>query len=60
MKSQGWQLVDVFSDIGRSGFDPKVQRPALEDLPFSLVEGGQIDRVVVWKVDRLNLLPRDR
>lgn len=50
--SQGWQLADVLSDIGRSGFDPKAIRPALDEL-LALVESGGVDRVIVWRVDRL-------
>jgi len=51
-RSQGWLLVDVFSDIGRSGFDPKAHRPALDNL-LSLLERGGVQRVIVWKLDRL-------
>jgi len=51
-ESQGWRLVETFSDIGRSGFDPKVQRPGLEAL-LGLVGQGGVDRVIVWKLDRL-------
>lgn len=50
--SQGWQLADVLSDIGRSGYDPRTFRPALDEL-LTLVERGGIDRVIVWRVDRL-------
>jgi DNA invertase Pin-like site-specific DNA recombinase len=52
VRSQGWRLVEVFTDIGRSGFDPKVQRPGLETL-LTTVDRGGVERVVVWKLDRL-------
>jgi DNA invertase Pin-like site-specific DNA recombinase len=52
VRSQGWRLVEVFTDIGRSGFDPKVQRPGLDAL-LTTVEKGGVERVVVWKLDRL-------
>lgn len=51
-ESQGWRLVESFSDIGRSGFDPKVQRPGLETL-LTAIERGGVERVIVWKLDRL-------
>src|SRR6516165_8848592 len=51
-ESQGWRLIETFSDIGRSGFDPKAQRPGLEEL-LRTAERGGVDRVVVWKLDRL-------
>ncbi|MGZ6361378.1 MAG: recombinase family protein [Ktedonobacterales bacterium] len=51
-KAQGWHLVDVFEDIGRSGFDPRAQRPGLAAL-LAQCERGGVQRVLVYKLDRL-------
>src|SRR5438046_1028235 len=50
--AQGWTLIETVSDIGRSGYDPKVVRPGLEAL-LRTVESSDIERVIVYKLDRL-------
>ena len=49
-KAQGWDLAEVFTDAGISG--AKADRPALQAL-LAAVESGQVDVVVVCKMDRL-------
>lgn len=50
-KFEGWELLRArFDDLGQSG--ATLERPALQRLLQACVD-GQIDRVVVWKLDRL-------
>jgi len=55
-KSQGWKLVDVLEDRGKSGKD--LQRPALQRV-LKDMEEKRFDVVVVWKIDRLTRRLRD-
>ncbi len=47
-QARGWELVDVFEDLGQSG--GSTDRPALRRLRARL---GEFDAVVFWKLDRL-------
>ena len=50
-KSEGWRALDTFYDDG--GFSGgTMERPALRRL-FTDIEAGQVDVVVVYKIDRL-------
>ncbi|MFF0481526.1 recombinase family protein [Streptomyces sp. NPDC004435] len=49
---RGWEVVHVFKDVGRSGWDPDVVRPAFEAL-LSAVRAGEVDVVVVSELSRL-------
>jgi len=50
-KFEGWELLPVrFDDLGQSGVT--LERPGLQRMLRACVD-GQIDRVVVWKLDRL-------
>lgn len=50
-KFEGWELLRArFDDLGQSG--ATLERPALQRLLRACVD-GQIDRLVVWKLDRL-------
>jgi excisionase family DNA binding protein len=51
-ESKGWQVADVWEDVDVSAFDKRVRRPAFEDL-MTVVAGGRVNGVVVWKLDRL-------
>lgn len=51
-ESQGWDIIEVCEDIGRSAYQNKARRPGLERA-MSLIESGAADRLVVWKLDRL-------
>lgn len=51
-ESQGWEVIEVCEDIGRSAYQNKARRPGLERA-MSLIESGAADRLVVWKLDRL-------
>jgi DNA invertase Pin-like site-specific DNA recombinase len=53
---EGWDVVDVYVDSDLSGFDPKVSRPDFERMIDDL-EGGVIQAVLVWKLDRLSRQP---
>ena len=53
---QGWETVEVFEDVARSAFAPRVVRDAYEDL-LRLVTSGQVDVVVCWRLDRLARSP---
>lgn len=46
-----WQYVDTFSDVGISAYKGK-RRPGLESA-IRAIETGQIDILLVWKLDRL-------
>jgi site-specific DNA recombinase len=50
-KYEGWELLRTrFDDVGQSG--ATLERPALQRLLRACID-GQVDRVVVWKLDRL-------
>lgn len=49
---RGWDVIDVFTDVGLSGWNKKVHRPGLEAL-LSAVRADKIDFVVIYKLDRL-------
>lgn len=53
---EGWTVGRVYVDSDLSGFDPKVQRPAFEEMVDDLTTGA-ISAVVVWKLDRLSRQP---
>lgn len=50
--AKGWDLAGVFPDVGRSGWDPKVQRPGFDEM-MAAVRAGQVDAVVVFALSRL-------
>jgi DNA invertase Pin-like site-specific DNA recombinase len=50
-KSQGWKIVGTYDDGGFTGAN--IDRPAFQRL-LADIEAGQIDVVVVYKVDRLS------
>src|SRR4030095_11209184 len=49
--NKGWEVVAVVSDIGKSGYDPKVKRPGF-DKAMMMVETDQADIFLVWKVSK--------
>lgn len=49
--SQGWTLGATYTDAGESG--AKLSRPALDELRGE-IEQGNIERIVVYKLDRLS------
>ncbi|MGW6227371.1 recombinase family protein, partial [Cellulosimicrobium cellulans] len=51
--AQGWEHVEHFEDLGRSGWDPEVERPGLE-AALRAVDDGRADVLVVYKLDRLS------
>ena len=51
-EARGWEVVEVFEDVDLSAYRPGVVRPAYERL-LSAVARGDVERVVVWKLDRL-------
>lgn len=56
-QAQGWELVDVYRDAGRSGKSVR-GREALREL-LDRAKAGQFERVVFWKLDRLGRNLRD-
>ena len=54
--SMGWQPVKDYCDAGFSG--AKLDRPALHQL-IQDIQTGKVDRVVVWKLDRLSRSQKD-
>jgi site-specific DNA recombinase len=50
--AQGWDVQDVYVDAGISGAKTEEDRDALKAL-LSAVAGGQVDTIVVAKLDRL-------
>jgi predicted site-specific integrase-resolvase len=51
-QARGWDIVDVYEDIDLSAYDRRVRRPAFDRL-MRTVAGGQVNGVLVWKLDRL-------
>ena len=51
-QARGWDIFDVYEDIDVSAYDRRVRRPAFERL-IRIVAGGQVNGVLVWKLDRL-------
>ena len=50
--TSGREVVEVYTDAGRSAFKRDTPRPAFDRL-LADVEAGRVDRVVAFKVDRL-------
>lgn len=50
--AKGWDVAGNFADVGKSGWDPKVQRPGFEEM-MAAVRGGHVDAVVVFSLSRL-------
>ncbi|MBQ7516378.1 MAG: recombinase family protein [Schwartzia sp.] len=55
-KAKGWVITGVFMDPGFSGSN--MERPALQRL-FGCIQGGSIDCVLVYKLDRLSRSQKD-
>lgn len=51
-EARGWTVLNVWEDVDLSAYQPKVRRPAFEDLVRQL-RTGAFDGVLVWKLDRL-------
>ena len=51
-RARGFEVVEVFSDVDLSAYKEGVVRPAYEKMLAS-ARSGELDAVVVWKVDRL-------
>ena len=49
---RGWDVSGVYEDVDLSAYRPNVTRPGYEALLRAL-EAGQLDGVLVWKLDRL-------
>jgi len=56
IESKGWAWVGTFSDPGVSG--RTMERPGLKEM-FSAIERGEIEAVVIYKLDRLSRKQRD-
>ena len=51
--ARGWTHVGPhYEDLGASGYDPKADRPGLDAL-LAAVRRGEVDRLVVYRLDRL-------
>ncbi|MGR3938221.1 recombinase family protein [Streptomyces sp. BRA346] len=50
--AKGWDIAGHFADVGKSGWDPNVQRPEYEEL-MRAVRAGHVDAVVVFSLSRL-------
>jgi len=55
---QGWEVADVFEDVDISAFNTKAKRPAFLRMLDEL-RAGELDGIVVWKLDRLTRQQRD-
>jgi site-specific DNA recombinase len=51
-KAQGWQVVEVYVDDGRSAWKRGVRRDNFERM-LTDVRAGRIDAIVSWQMDRL-------
>ncbi len=56
IESKGWRYVGTFSDPGISG--KTMNRPGLQDM-FSEINKGNVEAVVIYKLDRLSRKQRD-
>ena len=54
--AHGWLVIKVYTDAGHSGSNQ--QRPALQDM-IADVKAGKIDKVLVYKLDRLSRSQKD-
>jgi site-specific DNA recombinase len=54
--AKGWHLHKIYEDAGQSG--GKLERPALQEM-LSDIEAGNIQAVVIYKLDRLSRKQRD-
>lgn len=48
----GWEIVGEYSDRGRSAFKVEVEREGFEEA-MTMIESGQANHLVVWKLDRM-------
>ncbi|WP_458397866.1 recombinase family protein [Anaerotignum sp.] len=55
-EAHDWVIVKIYTDAGHSGAD--TNRPALQDLIID-VQAGRIDKVLVYKLDRLSRSQKD-
>ena len=51
-QARGFEVVEVFSDVDLSAYKEGIVRPAYESM-LAAARAGELDAVVVWKVDRL-------
>lgn len=51
-EARGWQVAGVWEDVDVSAYERGVRRPAFEKL-LTVVAGGRVNGVLVWKLDRL-------
>lgn len=56
IEAYGWRYIRTYSDPGESG--RKRNRAGLNEM-LSAIEAGEIDAVVIWKLDRLSRKQRD-
>jgi DNA invertase Pin-like site-specific DNA recombinase len=55
---KGWEVVDVFEDVDISAFSAKAKRPEFLRM-LEVLRVGELDGVLVWKLDRLTRQQRD-
>jgi site-specific DNA recombinase len=55
---KGWDVADLFEDVDISAFNVKTRRPEFERM-LAAIRDGQLDGVLVWKLDRLTRQQRD-
>ncbi|MDN4479902.1 recombinase family protein [Demequina muriae] len=52
VEEKGWDFVEHFEDLGRSGWDKEAPRPGL-DAALAAIEDRTADTLVVYRLDRL-------
>lgn len=55
---RGWTVAEVFEDVDISAFDARARRPGFLRM-LEALRHGEIDGVLVWKLDRLTRQQRD-
>ena len=55
-EAMGWEIIETFVDPGYSGGD--TDRPGLQAM-IKMVENNDVDKVVVYKLDRLSRSQKD-
>lgn len=58
VERKGWVLVDTFEDVDISAYNKRAKRPEFERMLVA-IKAGEMDGIVVWKLDRLTRQQRD-
>lgn len=57
-RARHWDVAHILRDVDYSAFRDRIERPSYEEL-VACIEAGDVDLVVVWKLDRLMRRPSE-